>query len=113
MKTAQSILRRKSEVFSELESTLKLIEELEEALFEARTYAQLLAYGADLRKTEQFDQLQKLVEELADVEVAGTLTFKEYHEQVHNWYNWKIMKGVFEQIQEAINEAEAVSGRRS
>lgn len=113
MKTAESILRRKSEVFSEIESVLKLIEELEEALFEARTYAQLLAYGADLRKTEQLDQLQKLVEELADVEVAGTLTLKAYHEQVYNWYNWKIMKGVFEQLQEAIDEAEKLPGERS
>ena len=93
---AEDIIRRKTRVFSEEEVLDKLIEELEEALEAAVQYGQL--------HTEE--SLDHLMEELADVDIAGQQTFRQMRESCNTSFNRKIVHGIFHQMKKAVEQRE-------
>ena len=92
-RTEREIIQIKVSVFTEAECLDKLIEELEEA-----TIAAKLAYA-------HFGSIEKqalLMEELADVEVAGRRTLTKLWPNAEWEFTKKVGKAIFTQIPAAI-----------
>ena len=93
---SSDIIARKISAFSEDEILEKLCEELEEALeaaFEFRVY-----------RTEE--KRNHMMEELADVAVAGYETLSQMYPYATQTYNSKFIHGIFEQMLQAVEQRE-------
>ena len=91
--TEREIIEKKIVVFTERECLDKLIEELEEALIAAKQVASTL--------TNPMYKVA-LMEELADVEVAGRRTLTKLWPSVEREFTKKVGKAIFTQIPAAI-----------
>jgi len=100
--TEREVLSEKVKVFSIEECIDKLIEELEEALSEAIYLRD--SFNRKARKEFINAAIKRLMEELADVEVAGKKTFFRLRPLAQWWYTCKIHHAITIQIPEAIAE---------
>lgn len=101
--TEREILEEKTKVFSERECVNKLIEELWEAMKEAIMLDAALSVPSIY--TEEHMQMMlrtKLMEELADVDVAGRRTLELLYQTGEWTFNEKSRHGVRVQLREAI-----------
>ena len=96
------ILDDKVKAFGAEECVEKLIEELNEALIEAINLSDSLKKND---KKESVDMcIKKLMEELADVDVAGIKTFSRLYRKATYWYTGKLYYALTTQIPKAIEE---------
>lgn len=104
MMTEREILEEKVKVFSERECLAKLIEELREAMKEAIMLEVSLSVPSLSLEEHRQNIRTKLMEELADVDVAGRRTLELLYRTGEWTFNEKSRHGVRVQLREAIEK---------
>ena len=102
--TEREVMQLKVDTFSTVECIDKLIEELEEALAEAVYLS--AAYHREAPLPFVLADVSRLMEELADVEVAGKKTFFRLFSTAQWVFTRKVQHAIFDQIPAAIREKE-------
>lgn len=102
--TDKEILEAKVEVFSELECLEKLQEELAEAQQAVATLHAKILYDRP-----RGVYVRELMEELADVEIAGHKTLVKLYPSYEKYYENKLRRGVLVQLRDAIEKAQGNS----
>lgn len=102
--TEKEIIDAKIETFSELEILDKLQEELLEALGAVNNLHAAIRSGRPLYRC-----VRGLMEELADVEIAGRKTLVKLYPSYEKYYENKLRHGVLVQLRDAIEKAQGNS----